>query len=114
MKRVIPLLALALLAGCGRSSQTYEVRYRITGTAERTHVTLATPHGTEQRQVNIPYTSPIETFRPSEFAYVSAQNDNNNGPITVEILHRDQVVRTATSQGPFAVAVTKWSVGSSQ
>lgn len=95
------------------TTQTYSVKYSVTGTAHGAHITISTPGGgTEQHEVSIPFSSPQYTFKGWEHAYISAQNSGDGGTIGVEINVNGSVLKQARSSGSYSIASVSWLVGS--
>jgi hypothetical protein len=59
--------------------------------------------GTAQEEINLPY-SKTQNFVDSNFLYISAQNSQAVGGITVSILVNGKVLKTTTSAGAFVIA----------
>jgi hypothetical protein len=87
----------------------HTVTYRVTGSARSASLTMQTPSGTSQRDVDLPTSSGL-TFTMDGFVYVSAQNATDSGTVTCEILSDGQVIATNTSSGAYAIASCSGSV----
>ncbi|MDP3425304.1 MAG: hypothetical protein Q8S32_16290 [Burkholderiaceae bacterium] len=87
------------------STGSYSVTYSVTGVNTRAaSVTYSTNQGgTAQEAVNLPY-SKTQNFVDSNFLYISAQNSQAEGEITVSILVGGEVLKTTTSAGAFVIA----------
>jgi len=85
----------------GGFSVTYSVTGENTSTSSITYST--SEGGTAQEEVTLPY-SKIQKFSDSSFLYISAQNGQASGAITVSILVDGKVSKTTTSTGAFVIA----------
>jgi len=105
---------LAATLACGSTPTpppTYEVKYRVTGTAARASLTYETPSGTEQQQkVKLPWYITFDATL-GQFAYLSAQNEGESGNVIVEILVDGLPWKKATSSGAYSIASCSGSVG---
>jgi len=117
MKRciILPLLALILvILACGSEVSTpsqYAVTYRVTGDIARASLTYETADGsTEQRTVNVPWEAKF-TVEGGQFLYLSAQNEENRGIITAEILLDGKEWKKATSDGAYVIATVSGRIG---
>lgn len=83
----------------------YYLEYEISGTTSSVSVTLNNPSGnTEQFDpVSVPHTYSYKTF-PDSFYYISAQNNESSGSVTVSIYRRGKLIETATSSGAYVIA----------
>jgi hypothetical protein len=100
-------------AGIPDPSQTWQVQYKVSGSARSANITISVPGGgTEQRPVTIPYTSPMYSFKGWDSVYVSAQNNGEYGSVIAEIVVNGSVLKTATSQGEYSIASVSWLAGS--
>lgn len=83
---------------------TYNVEYRLSGSAESASVTLENAQGhTELKDVSIPWQPAGFEARSGQLLYISAQNNGWTGSITCEILVDGQPWQTTTSIGEFAI-----------
>ncbi len=90
---------------------TYLVRYRVTGTTSRASLTYQNSEGgTEQAVVNVPWDQ-LFTFRRGDFAYLSAQNQQDHGSIVCEIWVNGTKWKESTSSGGYTIASCSGSVG---
>jgi hypothetical protein len=107
-------LIIVLYISCeSPAHQTWQVQYKVTGSAQSADITVSVPGGgMEQRPVIIPYTSPTYTFKELDHAYISAQNKGEKGSLSTEILVNDSTLKKATSQGAYTIATVSWLVGS--
>lgn len=101
MQRLMVLMVLMLLAGCGGPRP---ITYRITGTTGNVDVTLTNASGgTEQRNIKPPYELAFDG-QSGQVLYISGQNKWDAGVVTCEILVDGKVAQTATSNTAFGVA----------
>lgn len=100
---ICPSLAreLLLLISSLPTPTTYEVTYRLTGSAQSVSAIYWTADGMEQRTVDLPWT---KTFQAQERQLISilAQNEGDSGSIKCQILINGKLTKTATSEGPYA------------
>lgn len=98
-------LGLALSCGGSSSREPAKVTYDVVGEGTRSaSLTYQNGEGgTEQRDVKLPWTSSF-TARPGSFLYISAQNKNDSGSITVYISINGNTRKTSTSSGAYVIA----------
>jgi len=85
------------------------VEYRISGSTDRASLTYVTnTGGIEQRTVNLPYSIIYHEFDYRDFHYISAQNERDNGSVTVSIYSDDRLVESATSSGAYVIATASY------
>lgn len=93
------------LSGCGGGTNLQEVTYSMTGTATKGTMTYVYFDGSiGQATLNVPYTTGKLLFEDGDFLYVSAQNYNATGNITVTINVNGKPWRQVTSTGPYSIA----------
>jgi hypothetical protein len=86
-----------------------KVLYKILGNATSADITYSTPQGgTGQGTVSLPYNLRFDSF-PDSFYYISAQNNNEFGNITVEIYYEDNKRATDFCSGSFCIATASAS-----
>lgn len=84
------------------------VRYEITGTATSASLTYSNRSGgTEQITVDVPHTIEYDDFFDN-FMYISAQNQDSTGSITVSIYRNGGLMDTATSSGAYVIATASY------
>ena len=94
-------IAIALSYGSSGSAST-DVKYVISGTATSAMVTYTNETGgTEQVNVNLPFTKEFKASTGSALSIV-AQN-NGSGSITCEIWINGELKKTSTSTAQYAV-----------
>lgn len=107
-------VALILILGVGiacRESRpkanSYSITYEVTSTdTDGASVTYSNDNGsTEQQNVGIPWVKRF-TAKPGQFLYLSAQNRNDFGSLTVRINVDGKTVKIANSNGGYAIAST--------
>lgn len=82
----------------------YQIKYSITGTAERAMATYNNSNGeTLHYTSNIPFEIGIKRFLDS-FFYISAQNQDEDGSVTVTIYYKGQQIKTSTCTAAFCIA----------
>lgn len=111
--RILLLVAvlgcLSLLLACSNSNEPTSVQYKITGTASEVAVTLSNPTGgVEQYNVGVPHTFSYSSF-PGWYLYISAQNQDDHGSVTVEIYVNGKLYKTSTSSGAYVIATASGS-----
>lgn len=89
----------------------YEVQYKISGTAEKVDVTLNNASGgTEQfDNVQVPHSYQYKYFS-DDFVYISAQNQGESGSVTVQIFHKGELFKSATSSGAYVIATASGGI----
>jgi hypothetical protein len=108
---VVSLMIMACSFGCISSHPTadYKADYDVvgegTGSASVTYTNQS--GGTEQRDVRLPW---HESFpvRSGDFLYISAQNKNGSGSITIYISINKQTRKTASSEGAYVIASSSY------
>ncbi len=80
-----------------------KVTYTATGLVD---VTISAPGGTQQFS-NVTNPSYIFWFRPSDFIYISAQNQNNSGDVSCNITSSGRNVASNSSSGAYVIATCK-------
>jgi hypothetical protein len=88
----------------------YKVLYRITGTATSADLTYNSPSGdTGQITSSIPRDLGFSSFQ-DDFLYISAQNNNETGSISVEIFYEDNLKASDGCGGSFCIAEASSSI----
>lgn len=87
------------------------IEYRITGSASKAMVTYVDSSGgtSQLNDVSIPWSN-VFTAKSGAYLYLSAQNQHDNGSITVSIVVDDKEVKSTTSSGAYVVAGTSHSL----
>jgi hypothetical protein len=85
------------------------VMYEVVGTATAVDIQVTDPSGGTDKYEDqgLPWRFSYEGFENNQ-AYIYAHNNTEDGGITVNIYVNGQLVRTATSTGPYQTAVTYW------
>ena len=114
MKKISLLLLTTvsfLIVSCDLSYHGDEVEYRITGSASTVDVTLNNSDGgTEQYSgVSVPHTYSYSNFR-DWFLYISAQNNDSYGSVTVAIYLNGVLKKSATSSGAYVIATASGTI----
>jgi hypothetical protein len=80
------------------------VIYKVNGTARSASLTYNNEQGgTQQRRVVLPWEESF-VMRPGAFLYISAQNQNDHGSLTVTITVDGKQYRSSYSSGPYTIA----------
>ena len=94
---------------------TYSVVYSVRCTSGKASLTYRKPDGsTEQRDITVSFNgtwTQSYSFRPGQFAYISAQNRADSGAVTAKILVNNSVWREATSDGAYKIATVSGMIG---
>ena len=115
---VIAFAMLYVIFGCGGTSSYpppksgYTVKYEVRGDGcYRASLTYSNAQGgTEQYDVKLPF-SKSYLMKLGDFAYVSAQNDNDRGKITCRIYVDGVEWKKSTSSGAYVIASCSGLVG---
>lgn len=117
IKRTILRATLAVAfaiatVGCGggdddERSVVYEISGVGTNRASITYSDAA--GGTRQSTVQLPHGIHISGVSAGDFLYISAQNDNASGTVTVEILVDGRSFRRSQSSGAYVIATASGS-----
>jgi hypothetical protein len=87
-----------------RGEFTFKVTYRVSGSAEQVSLTYRDAQGgTQQTSAKLPWQHTFDA-RGGSFLYVSAQNNQNWGAVTCEILIDGEPRTNSTSSGAFVIA----------
>jgi hypothetical protein len=86
-------------------------KYEVTGTATSVRVTITDKNGgTAQHTVDIPWSYSFDKLENENiFLYLSAQNQDNEGTVTVKIYIEDKVIKETTSSGAYCIASANYS-----
>ena len=107
MRRWIPILILVAVTACdGKNPLTGSgtVIYRVSGSATRADVTYEASSGVaQQSNVTLPW-STTRASKTGDFLYISAQNRENSGCVSVQIVSGDNVLESNQSCGAFVIA----------
>lgn len=109
---VIGLWLGLALSCCGsarsNSSATRQAKYQVSGTGLASLTYSNAQGGTEQKEVQLPWSTSF-AVRDGAFLYLSAQNKEEHGSITVDILVDRQILKTSTSEGGYTIASASYS-----
>lgn len=112
MLMVIGLGLGLTFACCARSGSAptanHTAKYQVSGRGLASLTYSNTDGGTEQRKVQLPWSTTF-TARPGQFLYLSAQNNEETGSITVDILVDRQIRKSSTSEGGYTIATAKYT-----
>lgn len=87
-----------------------EITYEVTGSAQSASITMETPSGTSQQEVDLPLRTKSGgkmtlPFSRGDFVYLSAQNMGASGTIKCTIRgHDGEVISTVQSSGAYVIA----------
>lgn len=104
--------AVALTACGGGEDETYTVVYDISGSGtSRASLTYSDANGGTRQSsgVSLPHGISLRNVRRGDFLYISAQNDNASGNITVEIVVNGRSFKRAQSSGGYTIATASGS-----
>lgn|GEM_PF-6569971 len=96
--------------------ETWPIYYTVSGSAEKVFLTIATPNGSEQQYISLPYKSPIYKFKRGKLSYISAQIREGDGDATVSILMgeagdwRDAIKKRDSCEGRGSIASVSYKV----
>lgn len=110
------IITLIFIAGCywlliapalriNQQAKTYDVAYRITGSARSVDLTYqnASASSEQARAKPVPWNMTFSAH-PGQFLYVSAQNNGESGTVKCELLVNGIVVKSAESSGAYTIA----------
>ena len=106
------LAAIALVACGGSEDDTYTVVYDISGVGtSRASLTYSDANGGTRQSsgVSLPHGISLRNVRRGDFLYISAQNDNASGSVTVEILVNGSSFKRSQSSGAYVIATASGS-----
>jgi hypothetical protein len=87
-----------------RGEFSFKVTYRVSGSAEQVNLTYRDAQGgTQQTSAKLPWQHTFDA-RGGSFLYISAQNKQNWGAVTCEILIDGETRTNSTSSGAFVIA----------
>lgn len=126
MKRLIGLVAVALLAGCAPTPSmtpapaitplVHTYGYYVDGSASGANVTYTTGSGTSQAEVGLPLRNKAGKIGlqmvgndAPRFLYISAQNTGDYGDLTCQITVDGVVVAQNSASGAFTIATCETS-----
>jgi hypothetical protein len=103
---LVLLVCLGMNAAC---RQPDVVMYEVIGSIPAADIQVTSPAGAMDKfeDAGLPWRFTYEGFENAQ-AYVYAHNNTEEGSVTVNIYVNGQLVRTATSTGPYVTAVTYW------
>jgi hypothetical protein len=103
MKRFfVFFVAVLAIIGCDDStnpdSKTYDVSYRVSGTAPSVNITMTNQSGgtSQFSDVSLPWSHSF-SGKSGDFVYLSAQNQGQYGTVTVKILRDFDVIEESTA-----------------
>lgn len=108
MKKVsllLLLITLAFLYSCELVETEKEYKYEVTGTGGSYSVTIQNDKDDTQQYSKVGNGWWYKWNQTGErWLYVSAQNNNSSGNVTVKIIRDGKVVKTNTSYGGYSIA----------
>lgn len=103
MRTLLLFILIAVFASC--EDQARNVNFKVTGTATSFFVTLTSPDGNTQQYDPVGSgTSWSAKAYSGNWVYLSAQNNTDQGSVTVTITVDGDVFKTATSSGAYVIA----------
>jgi len=109
MKKIAQIILIAVLiiatAGCEKEEVNVEYKYEVTGTGGSYDVTIQNTDNNVQQYSNVGNGWWYKwTQTGSRWLYLSAQNNNSTGNVTVKIYRAGKVVAENTSYGGYTIA----------
>ncbi len=106
MKNIVIAIPLLLLLACSNPfDSSIDVRYEVTGSAKTVNITYENDSGGISQVTNVPLPWSISFSGDLEdYVYLSAQNQEETGSVTVTIFKNGDVFKRATSEGSFVIA----------
>jgi hypothetical protein len=105
MKRL--LLFLLIFSACGlfETDNSVSVKYDVTGSAQTVFITYENQDGgTSQRDdVELPWSTSFQSEKGA-FVYISAQNLDDTGDVTVTIFRDGKNFKSSSSSGAYVIA----------
>lgn len=107
MKQLISILFLVTLFSCKKDKDNF-VTYNV-GCEDCSLTYRNKTGGTEQQEMKSTWT---HTFngKDGQFLYISAQNNKDNGQVTVTITIDGETLQTATSKGAYVIATASGNI----
>ena len=107
MKQIL-LAAVILLTSCSLfepEDKSRQIYYKVLGDCGSADVTYEY-QGSTQQESNIYPGDWVKSYKAEkgDFVYISAQNQNKAGTVTVEIYVDNKLFKTATSTGAYVIA----------
>jgi len=90
-------------------------QYEVSGTAQTVNITKRDAQGNiiQHSNVELPWSYSFSRYNTHTFlASITAQNNYNNGSVTVRIIRNGREVRSATSEGAFVIASASYHMTS--
>ncbi len=102
---ILILLSSGVLLSCGILDDSYDVEYRVTGTARQVDITIQNQDGGTSQfdDVDVPWDYSFKGH-PGDFVYVFAQNQGQTGTVIVTINRDGKKFKSSESQGTFVIA----------
>jgi hypothetical protein len=105
----LALILLLALMGCKDNEpagpETYQVKYSVTGSATKVDITYENEDGgtSQVAGASVPWSYSF-TGEKGDFVYISAQNQDSTGTVTVTIYRDGDTFKTSTSSGAYVIA----------
>jgi len=111
MKKALFIAIIILLCNSCEDLFNTTVEYYVTCNPAGFDITYENKTGnTEQRTVNSTSWSTSFEGHSGDFVYISAQANNYNAQVNVQIKYNDKVLKKASSSGDFVIATASGSV----
>lgn len=114
---IMIIITVSVLSGCTGTQETetdtyeyvppatYTVTYKVDGFITASLTYSNEQGGTEQiSEAKVPWMTTLYDMRSGDFVYISAQNDQEYGGVTVEIYLDDILVKSSSSHGAYVIA----------
>lgn len=111
MKRLFVILCFLFLTSCWLDeSLLYDVTYSVTCTSGTVDITINTGGNIAQyTDVDTPWSTEFEADEDT-FVYVSAQNNQSNGIVTVSISKDGNILQSNSCSGSYCITTASGSV----
>ena len=98
-------LIISMFLSCKATEDpVHNIGYKVSGTANNYDVTLTAPNGNTTQYNGVGESTWTATSSSGNWVYLSAQNNNDQGTVTVTITVDGSVFKTATSTGAYCIA----------
>lgn len=110
MKKILLLLAITItstffLSSCTKEDEEVEYRYEVSGTSGSYSITLQNADDNTQQYSNVGNGWWYKWNQTgTRWLYISAQNNNDSGSVTVKIIRNGKIVESNTSHGGYTIA----------
>ena len=113
--KTLSVCVAILFVNCGDNQllgpTVYNVEYKVTGSASTVSLTYTNSNGgaSQESDVSVPWSYSFKGS-PDDFVYISAQNQGDNGSVTVTIYKNGSSFKTSTSNGAYVIATASGSI----